>query len=271
MPSPFPGMDPYLEHPELWPDVHHSLITGVREQLNIALRPLHYVVRVELRTHEFELDDPASELYLVPVARAVKRDHPINWPQRLPDHAGIATATVATPIELTDLEPVSAHHRFLEIRDLADRRVVTVIEIVSPSNKVNGSAGRRAFLAKRDEVRESDASWFEIDLLRSGTPSFTHPLVPRSAYRAYTDRTAATGRRKLAWPISLRAPLPVLPVPLRPGELDVPLDLQVVLNAAYDRAAYDADADYQGDATPPLSADDAAWADIVLRAAKLRE
>lgn len=271
MPSPFPGMDPYLEHPDIWPDVHHSLITEVQAQLNVALRPTRYVARVELRTFLVDPDDPASELYVIPDARMVERDR--NQRQELgrPQAGGTAVAArpVATPIDVTDLSPAVARERYLEIRDTADRRVVTVIEVVSPSNKTAGSAGRKAFLAKRAEVGDSDASWLEVDLLRGGTPTFAYPQVPRSAYRAFADRTTADDRRQLAWPIPLREPLPVLAIPLRPGDDDVQLDLQAVLDSAYSRAAYDLDTNYGRPPVPPLAGNDAVWADELLKAAGL--
>jgi len=268
MPSPFPGMDPYLENSDLWPDVHLGLITTVQEQLNRRLRPLRYVARVQLRTFTFEPDDPASDLYVIPDARVMERHRRALEPASA--SAGIGgvptiVQTPAEPIDLTGLVPRMARDRYLEIRDPANRRVITVIEILSPSNKVAGSAGRRAFEEKRAEVGDSDASWLEIDLLRRGTPTINFPTVPRSAYRAYADRTSPDGRRQLAWPIALRRRLPVLPVPLRPGEADVALDLQAVLDTAYERAGYDLDVDYARPPAAPLDADDAAWADALLR------
>ena len=268
MPSPFPGMDPYLEDPDLWPDVHHGLISGVSEQLNAALRPSRrYVARVELRTFVFGPDDPAEDVYIIPDARIVERAARVAATRPF---GGVALATAtrtATPIDITGLLPRTARERYIEIRDASDRSVVTVIEIVSPSNKRVGSAGLRAFQRKRDDVGASDASWFEIDLLRHGTPTLDLPGgTPRTAYRAYTNRTTADGRRQLVWPIRLREPLPILMVPLRPAEPDVPLDLQAALDAAYDRAAYDADTDYGRPPVPPLDADDAAWAAGLLAA-----
>lgn len=270
MPSPFPGMDPYLEDPDLWPDVHAELITDIRHQLTPKLRP-NYVARVEQRTFLFQPDDPASELYVVPDARVVERD--VRSADREPvagSGGAAAVATMAAPIEVTGLVPQAARQRFLEIRDRADQRVVTVIEILSPSNKIRGSAGRRAFEEKRAADGDSDASWLEIDLLRRGTPTINFPTVPRSAYRAYADRTTPDDRRQFAWPIPLRQPLPVLPVPLRPGEADVPLDLQAVLDVAYERAGYDLGVDYTRPPTPPLEAADDGWADGLLRARGLR-
>lgn len=270
MPSPFPGMDPYLEGPDIWPDVHARLIAALAAQLTPKLRP-RYVARVELRTFMFEPDDPAGELYVVPDARIVEQG-PRAAPQT-PGGGGAAIAVrpVAQPIDVTGLAVKMARDRYLEIRDPSNRRVVTVIEIVSPSNKVPGSAGRRAFEMKRGEVADSDTSWLEIDLLRRGTPTWSFPTVPRSAYRAYADRTSAEGRRQLAWPIPLRQRLPLLAVPLRPEEQDAALDLQAALDSVYEQAGYDIDADYSRPPTPPLDADDAAWADALLRGLGLRK
>ena len=265
MPSPFPGMDPYLESPDLWPDVHHALISAVQEQLTVQLRSHRYVARVELRTFMFAPDDPASELYVIPDARIVERDVRA-MPMNPVTTGGAAVAEIATPgIDVTGLAVKSARDRFIEIRDPASRHVVTLIEIVSPSNKVVGSAGRRAFVAKRQEVADSDASWLEIDLLRQGTPTITFPNVPLSAYRAYVDRTSEESRRQAFWPIGMRSSLPTLPVPLRPGESVVTLDLQSALNTAYDRAGYDLDVNFTRPPVPALSTEDAAWAGDLLR------
>ncbi len=66
MPSPFPGMDPYLETPDLWPDVHHELISQIRQVLNPALRP-RYVARVELRLYVSDDDDPGRDVLILDV------------------------------------------------------------------------------------------------------------------------------------------------------------------------------------------------------------
>lgn len=267
MPSPFPGMDPYLEEPGLWPDVHARLIAVVGELLTPTLRP-RYVARVEQYTLLFDPSDPASELYIVRDVRVMER--PVRATTSAP--AGNGAVAVAEPIDVTGLLPNMARQRFLEIRDVANQQVVTVIEIVSPWNKRGGAAGRRRFQRKREEIGESDTNWLEIDLLRDGTRTIGIPDVPRSHYFAYADRTTADpeARRQLAWPIPLRHRLPVLPVPLRPADADVPLDLQAALDAVYDRAGYDLDIDYAADPTPPLEPEDAAWADGLLRAKGLR-
>ena len=271
MPSPFPGMDPYLETPDLWPDFHARLVPIISDLLTPKLRP-RYLARVEQTTFVFGPDDPASELYVVPDVRVIERDPPSP---RVEDNGG--GVAVAVPIDVTGFASQVARHRYLEIRDAASRRVVTVIEVLSPSNKVENAAGRQMFLRKREQVGQSDTSWLEIDLLRRGTRSVNFAVLPRSAYLAYAERTVprdapvagrddrAYPRRQLAWPIRLRERLPALPVPLMPGDPDVPLDLQAAVTTAYDRAAYDLEFDYAGPPASALDEADARWADGLLR------
>jgi len=182
----------------------------------------------------------------------------------------VVAERTAAPIDVTGMVVKAAVQRFLAIRDQSDRQVITVIELLSPSNKTKNSSGRRALLRKRKQVGRSQTSWLEIDLLRRGLRTVRFPAMPKSAYFAFADRTTQGGRRQLAWPIALREPLPRLPVPLRPGEADVVLDLQAVLDAAYDRAGYDLGFDYALPPDPRLSEDEARWADDLLREKKMR-
>ena len=123
-------------------------------------------------------------------------------------------------------------------------------------------------------MHDSDTSWLEIELLREGTRTVNVPGLAPSDYLAYADRTIggrpgeSTERQQLVWPIALRQRLPVLAVPLRPGERDVTLDLQAVLNGAYDRAAYDLEFDYDRPPASHLDAEDAAWAEGLLQSRK---
>jgi len=270
MPSPFPGMDSYLEDPDLWPDVHARLIAGIGELLAPKLRP-RYVARVEQRTFLFDPAGPGDELQVVFDVRVVehRRRH-----QARGGGAAVAEKTTV-PIDVTGLVKRVGIQRFLEIRDSTNRCIITIIEILSPSNKVE-SAGRRALLQKRAQVCDSETSWLEIDLLRRGSRTVTLREIGEAPYIAYLDRwapndpNALVKRRQFLWRMALREPLPSISVPLRPKDADVSLDLQKALDLAYDRAAYDIDVNYRVRPNPPLSKNDARWAGALLREKKLR-
>ena len=217
MPSPFPGMDPYLETPNLWPDVHHGLISEIRAVLNLAVRP-RYVVRVALR--EYISDDDTL------------RDNEIKEAR-------------------------------LEVLHLATGSVATVIEVLKHTNKVRGAQGRVNFLANRQAAIAANANWVEIDLLRDGLPSTTLPPLKASDYHIIIRRAGEAEEH--CWPIDIQQPLPVIGIPLRVPDTDVPVDLGEVLRSAYERGAYDRSVDYREQPDPPLSTKDKAWAHRLLR------
>ncbi len=258
MPSPFPGMDPYLESPEIWPDVHHELISEIRAALNPGLPP-YYVVRVELRIYVSDDDDPGREA-LVPDVRVEVAPEPQGV--RRPKPAG--TLAIAEPLIVPTLLDEEIKEARLEIKHVESEDLITVIEVLSPTNKIKGSRGRKSFMDKKYEIINSDVNWVEIDLLRVGLPSVTRPPLVPSDYRVLVSRG---GRRTKAryWPIRVRQPLPVIGVPLRGKDPDVPLDLGAVFKMVYDRAAYERTINYRKLPQPPLHGDDAAWAKDLLR------
>ena len=259
MPSPFPGMDPYLEHPALWPDVHHELISAIREQLNQVIRP-RYVARVETRVYMTDDDDPAHEFARIPDVKVDFTPSPSG-----PTPAG--GPAIAESVLIHQADPTTESR--VELVDVATQKVVTVLELLSPANKRSGSAGRTSFLEKRDEVLASPANWFEIDLHRTGIGHPSRRRFPHHTYHVYSSPVAIRPKGR-AWPVRLQGALPVVGVPLRAPDPDAPLDLGRALALAYDRAAYDATINYAADPTPPLPPELAAWADEVLKAAKHR-
>lgn len=267
MPSPFPGMDPYLEGPRLWRDFHTELITVVREALNPQIRP-NYVARIEARVYISTADDPGRKA-IIPDLHVVKT-------------AGVgrpSSGLGATPgsddlspgIEVVELLDTELTEPYIEIIDMADREVVTVIEVISPTNKVRGARGREEYTTKRDRVIRSRASLVEIDLLRDGDRVFVGQALPRHDYLALLSRPSTRRRRTIVWPIQVTQRLPVIPIPLREPDPDVRLDLQAAFTAAYDRGGYDADIDYCQGPDVPLSLEAARWADECLRSAGLRK
>jgi hypothetical protein len=251
-------MDPYLENPQLWPDVHHGLIGEIQAVLNPGLRP-RYVARVELRVYISDDDDPGREA-LVPDVRVEKtsRRKGTKNPNAEPALA------IAEPLIVPSLFDEEIKEAFLRVTHLESDTLVAIIEVLSPTNKIRGSRGRTSFMDKRREVLNSEVHWVEIDLLRAGDPSVTHPPLVPSDYRVLVSRA---GQRKQAryWPIGVRQTLPVIGIPLRGKDPDVPLDLGAVFRTVYDRAAYDLSLDYRKEPRPPLEAGDAVWARQLLR------
>lgn len=250
MPSPFPGMDPYMENPARWPGVHHWLITSICEQLDGQLRPRYYTLVEERVYISDELD--AGRAVIIPDVRVVKsRD---QAPDRGPS-SGVATVEVAEPIEI-DLIDMEIREPYITLHDRKDRSVVAVIEVVSPSNKIAGSSGRESFEQKRREALNSSTHWIEIDLLRIGTSlAGFRAGAPTHEYAAFVSRYRSPRRLNLLWPIRLRQQLPTITIPLHGDDPDATLDLQKVLSSAYNRSGCEFEIDYTSDPVPPLDSE----------------
>ena len=256
MPSPFPGMDPYLESPLHWRDVHHRLAAEISRRLSPRLAP-RYVARLETRLVAFSPDEEEiSILYPdIEVAQTQLRELAIATYELATD---VADAVPPPPLVLRAIPPEQVELITVEIRDVAQGRLVAAIEILSPVNK-RPIQGLEEYPAKRETVLSANAHLLEIDLLRQGTRPPRLIGLPQSDYFIFLTRA---GRRNLTetWPVSVRDPLPVVPVPLLPGDKDVPLNLGHALRTIYDEARYDLSIDYSEPPVPPLSEDDAAWA-----------
>jgi hypothetical protein len=210
MPSPFPGMDPYLEAPDIWPDFSHSLVVGISRTLNRSLPRSYYS-------------------------------------------------------QTTFLSEINS----VEIRDASKHELVPVIVIVSPSNK-RGSRDCTWFLDKQGEILSTNVSLVQIHLLRHGRRLLAgNPALNRAAADHSYLIALNSSRQRLSWhlyPVGLRERLPIVPIPV--DTLEVPLDLQFVVNKAYDEGPYWRGAvNYDRAPSPPLSDADAAWAAELIAAA----
>lgn len=263
--SPFPGMDPYLEEPRLWPGVHLYLIGALAELLNKRLRP-NYVVDVEERIYLSPDHDPGEEAQRIPDLW-IERQGFANG--RSDHHHSNGAIAIAEPVVTTTLRDDETHERRLEIRTRSTGKLVTVIELLSPANKTPGAEGQRSFLAKRDEITSSKAHWVEIDLLRAGQ---TMPVRKRLEPHEYCVHFSPVELRPKGrvWPIRLQSPLPVVGIPLRKPDADAPLDLQKALEMVYDRGAYDLKLDYAKPPVPALPPALARWSNKMLKQKKLR-
>ncbi|MBI3268310.1 MAG: DUF4058 family protein [Planctomycetes bacterium] len=255
MPSPFPGMDPYLERH--WRDVHSRLIIYACDQLQPRLPP-DLRARVEERVM---VDTPDGE------SRSIAPDVRIVETSLPPGVDGGASATTrggaATEPLVIDLRDDPEIQTYVEIREVAaGRRLITAVEFLSPSNKLPGD-GQELYLKTRAELVGGSVNLVEIDLLRFGvrklpSPVDEVPAVRRAPYLAIV-RHALPSWKAEVYPISLREPLPSLRVPLRRADPDVVLELQPLLAACWRQGGYD-DIDYSEPPDPPLNAADATWA-----------
>ena len=248
MPSPFPGMDPYLEG-YLWADVHHALAYQFRKQLAPLVEP-RYAVRLAL----YMLSDrvPAEELGIVyPDVEVVRAPS-----QRTLKESPVATAIQPAAVSIPVTMPLQVRLTRVEIADIAKNQLVTAIEILSPVNK--REPGVNEYRNKRDELQMAGVNVLEVDLLRRGMRLWPADKLPPTPYLAALIRSGHAQAE--IWPISLRDRLPVLPVPLRSPDPDVPLDVQAALDTIYDDARYALTINYDsGPPEPSFSAADRGW------------
>ncbi|HYH63795.1 MAG TPA: DUF4058 family protein [Urbifossiella sp.] len=266
MPSPFPGMDPYLEHPAGWMGFHNKLIGEIEGALNAQLMPAYYADS-EDRVYISNESDPGRKA-IIPDIKVVYTGRPGKRKPTGGNRASVGVA-VCEPVTVTTLLDDEIHEPYLTVIERASGRVVTVIEVLSPTNKTAGSVGREAYTAKKSMVMRSDTNWVEIDLLRDGVPVFAREGYPPCEYLVHVSKRS--GRPNgVVWPIRLQQRLPEILIPLKGDDPDAKLDLQPLLDAVYDRGPYSVKLKYKADPTPPLPPELAKWADALLRKKKLR-
>jgi Protein of unknown function (DUF4058) len=251
MAMPFPGMDPYLEHPILWPSVHMRLIVALANQLRPRVRP-RYVASVEERVFIEGPDEQRIPDVWIQKARS-KGHGPMP---------GIATAAAAPlVVEVNELE---VREPYIAIMDrYRDFKVVTVIEVVSPANKAAGP-GLDSYQAKQREIRASECHMVEIDLMRHGRHVMSVPeshLAPAKPfeYLICINRWPARNRFEI-YPCRLSDPLPVIDIPLAEPDSDVTLSIQSALEQVYDEGDYVLRVRYNQPCVPSLPSKDQEWA-----------
>ena len=251
MHSPFPGMDPYLEAPSIWPDVHTSLMSIFREQLTPLLAP-KYVAELETQVVIDHLDDDPQ---------VVLPDVSLTSPEVSVEAPSAVAVAAPAPVEVRVPMDVPTRLVSVYIRQRETARLVAVIELLSPVNKRHGK-GREEYLEKRRTLLTSPVHVIEIDLLRRyPRMPFDDPLPP--AHYLVMVCKAGERPRSSVWPISVRQLLPTIPIPLLSPDPPVPLDLGQALRTAYERARYDLRVDYHLPPIPPLSPTDTAWAKVL--------
>jgi hypothetical protein len=247
----FPGMDPWLESSFLWPDLHSGLINSIRDDLAPRLRP-HYFVGVESRTTLLSAPD-VDIIYEPDVVVRAKR-------QRKSDRkrgAGVFERTKVKPIAVVmPIEEIE--ETYLTIKELPGLKLVTVIEVLSPTNKKTKD-GRAEYLEKRRDLVLSKVNFVEVDLLREGSPMPLLNPPPREDYRILICR-ARPRRKTVLYSFRWTTPIPEIPIPLVPGDDEPILDLNSILHSLMDRAGYDIVIDYRQPPSPRLRPEEKKWA-----------
>lgn len=254
----FPGMDPYLEDSALWPGVHNSMVVYIRDYLQPRLQP-RYIAAVEERVF---VEQTGRET--IPDVVLKRR------PRREPEgHTAVLEGDAPEVVLAPGLE---LHESYVTILDRrSGQQIVTVIELVSPTNKYAGP-GRDSYLAKQREVLGSAAHLVEIDLLRAGPHVMAVPeriARGRGPYDYLVCVNRATGLRDVyeIYRRSLRDRLPLVRIPLADDDPDAILDLQAVLSQTYKAGLYRDLLAYDRPCIPAMSPEDQVWADERIRAA----
>ncbi len=263
MPSPFPGMNPYLENPELWTEVHHRFISAIAMAIEGSLPP-SYRVAIEKRIYTQVPDD--SVLIGIPDVSVVSKRSVSTIPTTTLAETNSQGISDAITITLPMAEEI--RESYLEIRDMSTGEVITSIETLSPTNKRAGK-GRDAYVTKRESVLSSATHLVEIDLLREGIPMPIVEDLPRSQYRILVSRSEQRPRGTL-YVFSVRQMIPTIALPLRSGDAMVILELQDLLLTLYNQARYDLAIDYTREPLPPLPESDRSWCHELLIAAGRR-
>lgn len=235
----FPGMNPYLENPELWSEVHSWLIVQLARSLNPVLTP-KYRAAVEKRVY--------SDSLLVGIPD-------VSMFQRNAEETRLTTtaSTLSKPMKVNLPMTESVRENYLEIRQVGTGRVVTVIELLSPKNKRPGE-GRDKYNAKRRKVLDSLSHLVEIDLLRAGEPQPISNSI-QSDYRILVSRADCRPEAEL-YPFNLHDPIPQFYLPLRTGDEEPVVNLHQVMEVVYEEAALELAIDYSKQPIPSVTEDD---------------
>ena len=251
MHNPFPGMNPYLEQPGLWPQVHNRLIVAIADDITPQVAP-RYRVAIEERVYA-----STEAMPLIGIADVAVTRRPAAAASTTTAVQAIAPRRVQVPL------PMEVTERFLAVRLVQTNEVVCVIEILSPANKRSGD-GRRAYETKRQTVLGSATNLVEIDLLRGGAGM----AVAEPPQKTYSILVSASGDHPNAelYEFDLADAIPIFPVPLQPHDAVPVVNLQRLLNEVYTRARFDLAIDYHQPLQPALSNEEVAWVQSLVAA-----
>ncbi|MEM6452227.1 MAG: DUF4058 family protein [Cyanobacteria bacterium P01_D01_bin.105] len=263
MGSPFPGMNPYLENPTTWPNLHSRLIVAIANVLGPQVRPKYRVV-VEEAVYK---RDEADQAILIGVPDVSVRQSGSGLEPREDLYEGNIAIAKPESVTVTVPMPDIVRHRYLEIRSLRTSNAITVIEILSPVNK--RGIGRQKYDSKRLEILDSQTNLIEIDLLHEGQPMPVLNYEQHSHYRILVSESSERPQAQL-YPFNLQQPIPAFWVPLKAEDPAIVVELKPLLDELYELSGYDLDIDYSQDPMPKWPATEVTWIDQQLKLQQLR-
>ena len=238
--------------------VHTPLVVEIARQLNPRLLPRY----VALTTRRFVMERAEDSEIVIE-----ETDPDVDVVRAAPTEGGYSAAgTIAAPLRMATLARTPVPHITLEIRDVEHRQLVTVIEVLSPTNKRGD--GYDKYVDERERILRSTAHLIEIDLLRTGRRVPMRGSLPSVPYVVFVSRREERFETEI-WPIALDLPSPEIPVPLLPGDDDARLDLQQALSNVYDDNGLKCVINYVAPTEVPLTPEQDSWVHERFRAAGL--
>ncbi len=258
MPSPFLGMDPYLEDPAYWSDFTVGFLTSLGDYLNDRL-PDHYEARINEKVNLIET--PPDRINLIEPSMVVSQSGPTA-----PGEVASAGVAVLEPVTIPHLlVEEETHERWIEILHRPERSLVAALELLSPSNKEE--PGLHRYGEKRFALLMQPVHLVEIDLLLTGRRlTLRRPLPPGDYYALVSRADRRPDCQVYAW--TLRQSLPTIPLPLKAPDPDLPLDLGAVFTTTYDRGRYTRSLSYSAPPVVHLPAETREW---VVQQARARQ
>ena len=252
--NPFPGMNPYLEHRDIWPGFHDRLIAALDRELGPKL-PGNYRIDLQRRVEvEEPFGGPSGLTFVIPDALVTNEPGP-GVPAPGASATAVMEATVAAAAVAENATPVRVRMprevrvTWLRVERGPNRKVVTIIEVLSPTNKAAGE-GRRRYIRKREAVIASGVNLVEIDLLRRGEPMPLETAPPASDYRILVCR-ALERPEALLYPFGVKQAIPRFELPLLPEDAGPEVDLGAIIDGMHHTARYGPVAGYENPPPEP--------------------
>ena len=265
MPSPFPGMDPFLEHPAVFADLHDRLVVNLSDALQARL-PEPYFAGIGSRIWV-----EASHRFIEPDVKVHRRNEEVDAGEEPAGGVAVATGVRTKPVVVT-VPHDERRETFVQIFHGSDgARLVTAIEVLSLANKTAGEHGRELYQRKQRDVLDSKTHLVEMDLLRGGEHTTAVPLKLARSEAGPFDYHVCIHRFDnledyFVYPVLLAERLPEIAIPLLPGDPDIALDLQAVFHRCYDTGPYRRAVRYRLSAVVPLlNAEQERWAARLLK------